>query len=195
MAMGKYNMSDVRDNTRIKTLPEDLQDVANKMLQKKFGLAHKGDVVEKEKPGLGQLKNKVKDRYGFRYGATPIQLDADRFDTATEAAAMINQRNMSLEQWRKLGEMMRDNKPTEYGMTAEEWVRNIQTDEYFRQKSYNALTMHYTIYFEGIHTGTIYQCVLDRVKLSDTIDPVMLVRQIQQKVQHELLEPTIIRGN
>lgn len=41
-------MNDIRDTKRIRTLPDDLREIANKMLEDKFQLASQGDIVEKK---------------------------------------------------------------------------------------------------------------------------------------------------
>lgn len=40
--------TDVRDAQKVATLPDDLKGIADKMLQEKFGLAHRGEVIETE---------------------------------------------------------------------------------------------------------------------------------------------------
>src|SRR5688572_6818676 len=43
----KKTNTDIRDSQKIATLPNDLRDIANQMLEEKFGLSSQGEVVKK----------------------------------------------------------------------------------------------------------------------------------------------------
>lgn len=58
-------MNDVRDKVKVKSLPEDLRAVANKMLEDKFKLPSRGEMVEMKRPGndYGDRINPLKSAY------------------------------------------------------------------------------------------------------------------------------------
>jgi hypothetical protein len=73
-------MNDVRDTERIRTLPSDLQEIANKMLEDKFQLASQGDVVEKKSVKAPNLEK------SYPFGSptdteTPLFLDPAILDS------------------------------------------------------------------------------------------------------------------
>lgn len=73
---------DVRDNKRIATLPPDLRDIANEMLEKKFGLAKQGEVVEKKKAKEKSVHGHV-GIDGVNWGYSSTTYKSSIFDDVT----------------------------------------------------------------------------------------------------------------
>lgn len=64
--------TDVRERRKVKTLPKDLQDIANQMLQDKFKLSSQGEIVDDRPKTKKELQE---GEYGYLKERTGVFLD------------------------------------------------------------------------------------------------------------------------
>lgn len=167
--------TDIRDNQRIKNLPSGLKKVANEMLEKKFKLSKQGEIVDK--------------RYTYSVDLADY-MDISKRQTTTTVSAGTS---LTLSDLRRAYEMLRNNKPTEYGLTAGQWWVLVTTDPQARKNCFRPELQFYEITFEGVHTSQTYHQKIDANFLASSQNPIDIIEHLQQNVQHKLVEPTIIK--
>lgn len=169
---------DIRDTQKIKSLLLDLKKVANEMLEQKFKLSKQGEVT---KP------RKIYDAFEDKCNAT---MDISEWQMTTTVSAGTS---LTLSDLRRAHEMLRNNKPTEYGLTAGQWWVLVTTDPQARKNCFRPELQFYEITFEGVHTSQTYHQTIGANLLANSQNPIDIIKHLQQVVQHKLVEPTIIK--
>lgn len=165
---------DPRDNTRIKTLPDDLRGMAEDMMQKKFGLAKKGEVVEKQK------KKEYSPGWRDEYQWTTIST------SASKSLSMADLENAQ----RALNQTQRE--PTYNGFTARQWVERLMSSSSFRNSAYSVNAHAYILIFKGVHSSARYTWMLGQEEMNRGINTLELIESKQKRIEYEMGDRVMI---
>lgn len=187
----KKTNTDIRDSQKIATLPNDLRDIANQMLEEKFGLSAQGEIVNpkdvvidpKEEGDAEESRMETIDAASLfnEYPTMP--------DDPTE---MFSKRMMTLssEDFRKASQALRTRDFTlRDGVTVEFWARYWHKNPE-RLHGYRVINLC-TV---GAHTGSKYAYGIDpyRIMAMSFEETVQLVDCAIEDMQRRALEPMII---
>lgn len=190
---------DIRDSQKVATLPDDLRNIANEMLEKKFGLASQGEVIEKPKKakksattsgvqtttsGTASPSKKM-----FTYGFTPDFSDeAAPYDPSDELMTKVIE--LSSDDLSRASQMLRRGMvSTSDGIPLERWVSYYRSNPE-RLRGYRYIELLTC----GLHTGNRYAKAIDpfQIERMDEREVLYMLRHMLESMQREYLEPLIV---